>query len=450
MDFDAFIKILFQKAQQAGLQEYEVYYSGGERFGVTVFRGEIDRYQVAATAGISLRALYNGKMGYAFSEVLDEEAADMLVASCIQNAQIVTKTDVDEIFAGSEAYVQAESYSQALGEVTPAQKIELAFALENSGKQKNALVRDVQYCTVQSGEGMHRIVNSKGLNLSARSNYVVAMLAPIIETNGRMYDGSAYKATLDFDTLDADALAQEAVEDALHNIGAKPVPSGQYRIVFKQEAFCSLLAAFTGVLDADNAQKGLSLLAGKEGETIASTLVTLVDDPFMPEGLNITTFDGEGVATRKNVFIQNGVLQTLMHNLKTAKKAGVQTTGNGSRGVFSSQIGITPFNLYIAPGTSTKQEILQVAEGGLYITELNGLHAGTNAVSGDFSLNAKGFVIQNGQMAQAVEEITIAGNFFELLKKIDYIADNLKMDMPSSACFGCPTLSVSSLAVAGI
>jgi PmbA protein len=211
-----------------------------------------------------------------------------------------------------------------------------------------------------------------------------------------------------------------------------------------------LLATFYGVLSADAAQKGLSLLKGRENSEIAMQSVTVLDDPHLPRGLASTPFDAEGVATSRRAIVERGVLTTLLHNLKTAKKQGVQTTGNASKGSYASPVGVAPTNLYIEPSTVTFDDMLGKLGEGVLITDLTGLHSGTNPISGEFSLGAKGYMVENGAITKPVNQITVAGNFFEALKRVEAVGSDLLFGFPGPSYCGSPALLVSELSVGGI
>lgn len=208
----------------------------------------------------------------------------------------------------------------------------------------------------------------------------------------------------------------------------------------------SLLATFSGIFSAENAQEGLSLLTGKEGEMIASLAVTLMDDPLLPDGLASKPFDAEGVATRTKAIIEAGQLNTLLHNRKTAKKQGVPSTGNAGKAGYAGTIRVSPTNLFIKPGECTLLQLEQNLGEGLVITDLEGLHSGANPVSGDFSLSAKGYTVQNGVKKSPVQQITVAGNFYTLLKDIRKVGSDLLFPGRS---VGCPSVLVDEMAVAG-
>ena len=190
----------------------------------------------------------------------------------------------------------------------------------------------------------------------------------------------------------------------------------------------------------------VSLLKGKEGEIIASPIVTIIDDPLMNDGLASAPFDDEGVATFTKALVSEGKLVTLLHNLKTANKQGVKTTGNGFKSSYASSIGVSESNLYLQEGKMTFDQLMSEIGEGVIITDLAGLHSGANVVSGDFSLAAKGFYVENGKKTFPVEQITVAGNYFDLLKNIVVIGNDLKFPMSN---IGSPSVIVEGLSIAG-
>jgi PmbA protein len=213
---------------------------------------------------------------------------------------------------------------------------------------------------------------------------------------------------------------------------------------------CSLLGVYSGIFSSEAAQKGLSKLANAEGEMIASEIVTLVDDPFHKDNPMPINFDAEGSPTHRKNIIENGKLCTLLYNLKTAALAGRQTTGNASKAGYDAPVAIRPFTMYLAGGELTEEALLQKAENGVYINSLSGLHAGANSVSGDFSLQSAGFLIEGGKKTTPVKSFTVAGNFFDLLKNIIAVANNTELPAAMGmTAFGAPSVLAGGLSIAG-
>jgi len=446
MTVEQFIQALLDEAKKQGIEAAEIYLSSGDSFRAMCVQGEIANYTVHATRGLSLRGLYQGKMGYAATEAFDEEAVGQLVRAVKESAELTEDEDIQEIYRGDEAYPEVDNYNPALDAVEESRKLQLIQDIEKKALAMDERIVALNYNMISTSSGATRIVNSYGLNLSHRDNMAVVYASATAKEGERVSTGAGFKVTRNFDELDADAIAREAVDEALFMLHAAPVPSGTYRAVIDAKCMPDLLGTFAGVFSAESAQKGLSLLAGKEGEMIASEAVTLLDDPLLPGGLASQPFDAEGVATFTKAVIENGKLTTLLHNLKTARKAGVKTTGNAAKGGYASAVDVSPSNFYLKPGEKSKEELLSDMGDGLVITEVSGLHAGANPISGDFSLIAQGYTVKDGKKDQPVEQITVAGNFYQLLKNIRAIGSDLTF--PGSP-IGSPSVDVGEIAVAG-
>lgn len=446
MTIDQFIQALLDEALKAGIEAAEIYLSSGDRFRAMCVKGEITNYTVNATRGLSLRGLYRGKMGYAATEAFDEAAVAQLVEAVKESASLTEDEDVQEIYPGDKEYPQADNYNPALDQVDEGRKLSLIQEIEKKALALDERITALNYNMISTSSGETRIVNSYGLNLKHRDNMAVCFVSATAKEGERVSTGAGFRVTRNFDELDADAIAKEAVDEALFMLKAAPVPSGTYRAIIEAKCMPDMLGAFDGVFSAESAQKGLSLLAGKEGEMIASEAVTLMDDPLLPGGLASQPFDAEGVATFTKAVIEKGKLTTLLHNLKTARKAGVKTTSNAAKAGYAGAVNVSPSNFFLAPGEKSLAELMADMGDGLVITEVSGLHAGANAISGDFSLIAQGYTVKNGKKDQPVEQITVAGNFYQLLKNIRAVGSDLLF--PGSS-IGSPSVDVGEISVAG-
>jgi PmbA protein len=446
MDFKLFKEELFKEAKISGFEECEIYYADSENLSLNIYEGEVEKYKLTNAFGLSFRGKINGKMGYSYTEILDEDAIKTLIKNAKGAALAIENDDVQFIYEGDKEYKEINAYKKELDNVKPDELISLALEMEKECKKQCDKVVNFQGCGIGYGKSTYGIINSKGLNLKNERNSLTAYVVPIVEDNNQKYDGMGYvlaKSAQDIKPID---LAKQGLEEAIAKIGAKSIPSGKYKIIINNEAMVSLLGTFSGIFNAEQAQKGLSLLKGKEGEVIASDIFTLIDDPHLEDGLGTTSFDDEGVATYTKEIVTNGKLNTLLYNLKTAHKAGVKSTGNGFKGSYASTVGVSETNFYIKPGQKSFEELCMEVNDGLIITEFAGLHSGASSVTGDFSLAAKGFMIENGKKSFPVEQITVAGNFFTLLKDIEEVGSDLKFPMSS---IGCPSLIIKELSVAG-
>ena len=447
MTLDAFLEILMQAALSAGIEAAEVYIASGDSFRAVSAQQEIIQYAVNTTRGLSLRGLYQGKMGYASTEVMDDQAIGQLVQGVLESASLCEEEDKQFIYSGDKAYPSVDIYNPELDNVTPEQKLAFVLNMEKAALDADEHVKQVKYNTVLSGKGAVRIKNTYGLDIRFEGNYCAAYLQAIARDGEKASTAFDIAISHDFSLLDYKKLAESAVEKAVFGLKGKPVPSGSYRVIMENSAMAELLETFSGLYSAENAQHGLSLLRGRVGETIGASCVTLMDDPLLPHGEGSRPFDAEGVATRTKAVIENGVLKTLLHNLKTAQKDGVQTTGNASKASYSAPVRVSPTNFFFKPGDDDLATLMQKISSGLVITELSGLHSGANSVSGDFSLLAKGYRVKEGKKEEAVEQITIAGNFYQLLRNIQAIGSDLKFPGGS---VGSPSVDVGEMPVAGV
>jgi len=440
---------IFQKGRETGLNDMEVYYSEGSSLSLKVFQKDLDGYSLSESEGLSLRGTYKGKMGYSYTEKVDETSIDQLVKDAAENALIIDSEDEEYIFEGSKEYKKVDSFNQTLSNVGEEQKINFVKSLEEEAFRLDKRIASVEVCIYGDGYGETIMSNTKGLFLRDKSNIAYTYIAVVAKDGEDIKTGMAYRTGNDFNAFNAQDIAREAVDEALALLGARSVKSGDYNVIIRNSAAADLLEAFTGIFSAEAVQKNLSLLKGKLNEKIASDKFTLIDDPYMEGGLASKSFDGEGVACKYKKVVDKGVLKTYLYNLKTAKKDGVDTTGNASKGSYKSSIGISPSNFFVEKGERTLDEMVADIDKGILITELQGLHSGLNSVSGDFSLAALGFLIQDGKISRPVEQITMAGNYFDMLKNIEETGSDLKFGMPGEAYIGSPSLRIKKLSIAG-
>ena len=444
MDMNLFIDRVLEAAKAAGIDTAEVYYTAGENFRASALEGEIDQYQVSASENLSLRGTVKGKMGYCSTQAFDDDAIAQLVEGVKESAALIETDEQDEIYAGDAQYPEIPKTESDVKETTAETKLALCLAMEKAAKEADPRIWKVQRAMVVSGTSAIRMKNSYGLDLADEGSYCLAYAAPIAKEDGKTATGGYVEAGNRFAALDAERIGRKAAEETLCQLGGAPVPGGEYRVIMRFDAMQSLLETFCGIFSAENVQQNLSLLKGKEGEKIASDAVTLMDDPLLPGGFGSQRFDGEGSASITKAVIDQGVLTTLLHSRKTARKQGVASTGNAHRA--NGAIRVAPTNFFFKPGEKALAALMADVGEGLVITDLAGLHSGANPTSGDFSLLAKGYIIEDGKRGRAVEQITVAGNFYEVLKNIVAVGSDLDF---SGSSIGSPSVDVGVLKVSG-
>ena len=442
MTFEQFRDACFRLALEQGCESAEVYAVSDNGFSVNVLKQEIIKYSVERSNGLNLRVLYAGKTGYAYTEVFEDP--ETLVAHAIDNAKAIENTDANPMQGACE-YPEITVKPNPVVDRSEEEKIDLALRMERDTLAFDPRVNRMGYCSVETGIAETHISNTLGLSADRRERYSYAVLAPILKDGEEEHESYSFKFGPEM--IEYGNIIRESVENALMQFHASPVDSGEYRILLRNDAAADLLSAFSSMFFAERVQKGLSLLTGKLGEQIASPAITILDDPF--EADNPRAFDAEGVPSVLTTVVENGVLKSYLYNLKSAQKDGVASTSNAGRMGAAGAVTTAPSNFYIGKGEQSFDELKKALNNGLIITELSGLHAGLNPISGDFSLIAKGQLVENGEIVRSVDQITVAGNFLAMMKGIETVGSDLRFGPPMGGRIGTPSLLIEKLVVSG-
>lgn len=445
MDKNKFKELLFKRATEKGFTDCEMYYSTNTGITVDIFRSTLDKFSSSTTGGVSFRGLYNNKMGFSYVESLDEFSIDLLVDYAKENALLLDNNDKEFIYNGDDKYQDVKTYFKEIEEVDTEKLFEIGLELEKSVLNYDAKIKNPKDIILSKSSSEIFIANTKGLCLEDKQNYLFYYVSVFAKNGENIKDGSSYKVSFNKD-VDIHKIIKEACDDALDGLGATSVKSGKYNIIFKNNAFCDLFGCFTSNFYAEMVQKGLSILNGKLNTKIASSKITIFDNPLMENGYSSSSFDSEGVACYDKVVVLDGNLKTFLYNLKSSNKDGVKSTGNGFRNGYKGKISTSYTNFYIKNGNTPFDTMVKNMDDGIIITKLSGLHAGVNSISGDFSLLAEGFIAKNGTKDIPIEQITISGNFFEILSNIDDIADDIKF---SPNGIGSPSIFANKLSISG-
>jgi PmbA protein len=297
--------------------------------------------------------------------------------------------------------------------------------------------------------GRKALANSRGFSGSYRSSYAGVSAAPLAkDANGQMQRDGWWSSARSFAHLDSpEAVGKEAARRTLRRLGARRVPTQRVPIVFAPETARTLIGSIFEAASGDAIWRGASFLAGKLGETIATSGLTIVDDntmllPTGAGGFGSSPFDDEGLASQRTVVLDKGVLRNYLLNTYTARKLGMKSTHNAARGLAGTP-GTGCGNLYLEAGSLTPEQIIGGVKAGLYVTSLMGF--GTNLVTGDYSRGATGLWIENGQLTHAVEEVTIAGNLGEMLRNVTEVGN----DLVFRGSIASPTLRIDGMTIAG-
>lgn len=426
-----------QAAEALGVTDYEIKIRTEESASADALKDEISTVSYSRGSTMTVRCVVDGRSGYASSELVTPQAAADLVATARDNAQVVDEADAMALFPGSEHYTPVSDQAQPLPGVEEMK--ENTLKLQRLAYAASDKIVDGTQSSTAGTRVSKVLINSRGLNLHYENTLLYHGISAAVKEGEESCDGFRIAELCRESPEDT---VKQAVSDALSMLGADTVDSGKYNMVLNKATVRDLLSTFASVFSARSAYQKVTLLAGKEGQTVAAPCVTLVDDPFHPCKSAHCPYDGEGVAVYTKNVIEHGVLRTLLYNRMFAQLLGRQTTGNAA-----DAKEITPQGLYLAPGTLTEAELLEKLGTGLYITDITGLHAGANTQSGDFSLQAQGFLVENGKKTRPVKNFTIADNFFTLLRKVEAIADTVEFGVGSS--FGAPEVLVTQISASG-
>ncbi len=435
------IENLFNKALAKGFSDVQAYLVDKHDLSIEVFDGELEKYEIADSSTLTIKAIYNNKMATHVTEIMSDTTVDDIIEKMLENAKVVDSLDEAIIYPGDKEYAKLDGlYNPEMANADVKKKIEIVKRLDKGIHEADSRVKIVESMYSESSRRV-LLQNTKGLKLEDVANGAMLGSEVIVKDDKDQRTAFDVLISNDLEDFQVEELKDTIVRHAVMALGAKPVKSGEYKLVFDRNAVATILYAFQGVFSADNVHKGMSLLKGKLNTQIGSGLVTICDDPFMKKSSQSRSFDDEGVATKYKELIKEGVLTTYLHNLVSARKDGVESTGNGFGGSVSA------VNLKMLPGDATKDELIQSVENGLLITDLQGAHAGANPISGDFSLQASGFRINDGKLGDPVALVTVASNFIDFLKNIEGVASDLKTNYYGITC---PSVCVKPMTVSGL
>ncbi len=449
MNFELLKEALASKLSELGVTEYEIYYMSDSETSVATLNKEVSSFSSGSNGGLCLRVLVDGKMGYASTELMTESEMKDVAVRARDNALATEKPDTVGIYHGSDSYDEFK-----LARVEPMTAGELRESAVSTAEKlyaKSDKVKDGSETQALSYVSSMRLFNSHGLDLSLECGLNALIAAAVVNSDGESQSDYSFK---NLDSRNADKIADEAVcesvDEALAKIGASLVPTGKYNVVISGKQMGSLLSVFSSAFSAKTVLDGMSKLKGMEGERIAADIVNITDDPQREGNTVGTYFDAEGVATHRKSVVKDGVLLTFLHNRETALAMGRETTANASKGGYSAPIAVRPYSFAIEAGDKTRDELFALAGDGIFITELKGLHAGANPVSGDFSLESAGYMIRDGKKAEPVKSFTMAGNFFDLLKEISALGDKIELGVnPGFTSFPSPDVLLNGMSIAG-
>ena len=431
-------------------EDIEAFVTHERNFSVKTFDAEVENLSSAEPRGVGIRLVTGARAGFAYTTDLTEKGIDVALGLARDNARHATP---DEALGLAPAWRQEVAeveglFDDSFPSVSPEEKVSFALSLERATKVADPRIRTVEEAVYSDSDAEVAIATSTGVTASYRETsawcYSIAIAA----------DGDDTQVGFDFDLarglggLDAHSLARRAANRALGVLGATKIPSAKMPVVFDPYTAGQFLGVLASALSAEAVQKGRSLFAGRVGDKVAAEGLSLVDDGRVPAAPGSAPWDGEGVPTRRTEVIRDGVLQSFLYDLTTAKREGRDSTGNASRSGFKSAPSPAPTNLaFEAPGGS-RADVLARAGKALLVQDFHGVHSGANPVSGDFSVGVTGRILNGGELGAPVKEVTIALPMVDILSRIVAVADDRRW-LPFGGSYGGATTLVSEMTVGG-
>jgi PmbA protein len=438
---------IVRRAMAGGATAAECVVREGDEFSTLVRLGQVETLKESGSKAIGLRVFHGQRAASTYSSDFSRDSLDRMVKSALELAKITS----EDPYAGIPEPSQLGSlsgdldlYSADVYSLPGEERISYARRTEKAALDYDIRIKNSEGGSFDAATGHKVLANSHGFVGEYRRSYCSIAAVPIAQSDsGAMQRDYWFSVARSLNRLESpEHVGQVAAQRTLRRLGARKVKTAQVPIVLDPMVANSILDHIFEGVNGDSVYRGASFLAGKMGQTIAGDKVSVIDDGTMPGGFGTSPFDGEGIPTRRTVVIENGVLKSYLLNTYTAKKLGLQTTANASRGLAGTP-GIGPGNYFLQPGTKTPKEIIAAIPEGLYVTEFLG--HGANLVTGDYSRGASGLWISGGELAYPVEEITVAGNLKEIFLNISEIGNDLEF----RGSVACPTIRIDGLTVGG-
>ncbi len=409
-------------------EEVEAYVSRTRETDVRVFDRSVESLTVAERAGVGVRVIVNGRQGFAWAGSLEPEVLTVALADARDNAEFATPDEWHGVVTLEEASsVTApvlDLWAEDVGTVRTDAKVELALQVEAATFAADPRVRGVEQAMYGDAMTEAAVANSRGVAAAVQRTSCSCVSIALVGEDAQTQTGYGFSAGRSFADLDPSTAARDASDRATRLLGATQPASRRIPVVLDPLVTRSLLGVLGGALSGEAILKGRSVFVGREGEVVAAPCVTLGDDPTDSRAFGASPHDAEGVASRANGLIVEGVLRGFLHNAYTGRRSGNGTNGAAVRG-FASTPGCGARALSLTPGTRSPAEIMALAGDALYVQSVSGLHSGTNSVSGDFSVGAEGLMLRDGAFAEPVREVTIASTLPRMLLDVLDVGDDL-------------------------
>jgi PmbA protein len=438
---------VIERAMKLGATAAECVARDGSEFSTVVRLGEVETLKESGSKALGVRVFMGNRTANTSTSDLSPEGVESMIKGAIELAKVTGEdpfSGIPEKSQLGQISGDLDLYYDDVYSLSTADRIDYARRAEKAATSADPRIKNSDGGSFDAATGRKVFANSHGFVGEYKRSYCSVSAVPIAEDdNGNMQRDYWYSVSRTLSKLDSpEEVGRIAAERTLRRIGARKVKTQKVPIVFDRQTSRALLDHIFEAVNGDAVYRHSSYLTGKLGEKVAGSNITVIDDGTIPGGFGTSPFDGEGVPTRRTTVFEDGVLKSYMLNTYTAKKLGLQTTGNASRGLAGTP-GIGNGNFFLQPGAKTPEQIIGDIKEGLLVTEFLGF--GVNLVTGDFSRGASGMWIHNGELAFPVEEITVAGNLKDMWNNVAEIGNDLEW----RGAVACPNLRIEGLTIAG-
>ncbi|MCX7621773.1 MAG: TldD/PmbA family protein [Acidimicrobiales bacterium] len=400
---------------------------------IKVYGGEVESLSSAQSQGVGIRVIVDGRQGFSYAGTFDEQVLAEAIAEARDNAAFGT---YDEYQALAEPdgvpTADIDVFREGVRTFPTSEKVELALELERAVRAADPRISGIESAEYVDSISEGAIVSTTGIRNAGRETSAYVATYAMAEERGETQTGFGFSVGREPADLDVTKAAAEAADRATRLLGAAKPATERLTVVLDPWVTAQFLGVLGYTLSGESVLKGRSLFADRIGDEVAAACITLIDDPTNPEAFTATDVDGEGLACRRNVLIEGGVLRMFVHNAYTARRMGTTSTGSAVRGSYKMTPGVGTQAVTLQPGTRSQAELLAAVGEGILIQDVAGLHSGVNPVSGDFSTGAEGLRFRGGELADPVREFTIASTLQRMLLDVVDVGNDLQW-LPMSA-----------------
>ena len=428
---------LIARAKEMGFEGIEVNYHKTISNTIRVFQRKVMNVESKDSQSFNVRSIYEGKVSKMYFEN-DRQDVYYVLNHLKQNALVNNSGDSTEIFKGSKEYLKKPSTKSDINDKTMKEKVDLLLELEKKCYEKDSRVANVNYCLYTESISHSKLINSEKLSLSDSEIYAYYTVGVIVKEGDVVKTNFDVLAFNNFSKINVDAFIEKLVQEGIDKLSSVEPVTGKVPVVIRNTAVCQLLEYFSKQFCGDQLKVHLTPYEGKEHTQIANKMVNLIEDPLCTLSLNKQIYDSEGVATSYKKVIENGIFNGFIFDIKNARALNRESTGNATgRGA-----GFT--NLVLQAGDHDLNELMADITEGLLITDVWAFHAGGNVINGVFNLPACGYVIKNGKLAGAIDQVVLSGTFSNILNDVCKIGKDSKWGLGSTIA---PSITIKELTV---